>query len=374
MTNVKIKHKPIKLERGNALMLMAIAIVALIGSAGLVVDWGRGVWVKTQLQKAADAGALTGANFLPSQSIAQVKATNSVHSNFDDPDTEQYSVVGNSYTVDLTETVPTLFMLLFGRDTMDITAHSTAEVKIVAGGVNGGGFPFAVINPQLNNDPNDDLVPANYGKKYIIAYGEQNVIIGDWANGSAGLPSVPDGNGQGWRAALGLNQDGTMGNAGASDIVYDIVYGWPGKMKAGDEVPIKTGNMEMPVRKAVNDMLGMNPMKWSEFNPKTGGSSSRVVLVPIIHVVNDARNDTYTVQDWNNGAAWNHEHVIVDGFAPFFVLTEKEQGDVNGDGKSNNDKDWVTGYYIPGVEIPNYLPPNDWSYDFGLYSIPRLTH
>jgi len=374
MKDEKTVSKSNRFERGNALMLVVVAIVALIGSAGLVVDWGRGVWVKTKLQRAADAGALTGANFLPSETIAQEKASGSVHFNFADPDTEQYSVLGNDYTVDLSENVPTLFMMLFGHDNMEITAHSTAEVKIVAGGLRGGGFPFAVINPQLNNDPSDDLIPSNYGKRYIIAYGEQNVMIGDWANNPAGFPSVADGNGQGWRSGLGLNSDGTMGNAGASDIVYDIVYGWPGEMSAGDDVPIKTGNMEMPVRKAVNDMLGLNPMSWSQFDPKSDGTCSRVVLVPIVHVINSARNDTYTVQDWLNGADWDHTYVSVDGFAPFFILTDKEQGDVNGDGKANNDRDWVTGYYIPGVEIPNYLPPNEWSNNFGLYSIPRLRH
>ena len=64
--------------------------------------------------------------------------------------------------------------------------------------------------------------------------------------------------------------------------------------------------------------------------------------------------------------------VVVDGFAPFFLLTTGEQGDVDGDGNPNTDEDWLVGYFIPGVTINDYLPPEDGSTEFGLYSAPRL--
>ena len=331
-----------------------------------------GVLTKTRLQRAADAGALSGAAFLPSHTIAMEKAELMVLDNFSDPelDSATYTPLGNEYTVELTTTIPTTFMRIFGREEMEIYAEATAITNVVAGGLQGGGFPYALINPNLNNDPSDDLTQGNYGRPYVIGYGEDNIIVGDWANGSGAIPPPNDGNGRGWRGALDLNDDGTYGNAGASDLRNNIINGWPGTMVVGDDVPIQTGNITS-VAGARDEMLGPDPMDFDDFDTHMHGNCSRVVLVPIVHLINENRQDTYTVQDYNNGAAWEHGEVVVDGFAPFFILDEDEQGDVDGDGK-NKDRDWITGYFIPGVTINNYIPPNEMTEYFGIYATPRL--
>lgn len=359
-------------HKGNILTYFAIILPIMIGISGLVIDVGRGVWIKTKLQRAADSGALTGAGYIADHQVAQQRADERVFANFGNPDVETYIPNGNEYTVELGTDIQTTFMKLLGYDTMHITADATAITNVVVGGLNGGGFPFCVINPNLNNDPGDDLVPGNYGRKYIIAYGEDNVMVGDWANGTAPVPAAQNGSGQGWRAALDLGQDGTFGGSGASDLVANIIYGWPGKMVIGDLVPSKTGNMTV-VSNARNTMLGPNPLSWVNFNPHLNGDCSRVVLVPIVHLIHNTRRDTYTVADFNAGAPWDHSVVMVDGFAPFFILTINEQGDVDGDGKAGNkDRDWITGYFIPGVTINNYLPPDENTNNFGVYATPRL--
>ena len=45
------KKYRLNFERGNALILMVIAIPAIIGIVGLALDFGRGVWTQTRLQK-----------------------------------------------------------------------------------------------------------------------------------------------------------------------------------------------------------------------------------------------------------------------------------------------------------------------------------
>jgi len=359
-------------EKGNALIMVAMALPILLGMAGLALDWGRGVWVKTSLQKAADAGALAGATRLPSHSEALAEATTMVAANFPNPDSAIYSPLGDYYKVELSEDVPTFFMGLFGHPNMDVGVSATAVMKRPVGGLRGGAWPFAVINPEFNDDPTDDLVPSNWGKPYIIEYGEDNIMVPDWVNGSGGLPGVPDGNSRGWRGSLKLNADGTMdGTAGADDLVYCMQNGWPGTANIGDPLLTQTGNIDQPVTRGRNGLLGSDPLPWADFDPRIHNEISRVVMVPIVHLVHATRGDTYTVQDYNNGAAYQHDYVVLDGFAPFFILTDAEQGDVDGNGKQD-DRDWIVGYFIPGVQTENFLPPISGNPNYGLYSPPRL--
>jgi Flp pilus assembly protein TadG len=59
-------------QSGTATIIMAMAIIAFLGFVGLVVDVGHLVVVKSELQKAADAGARAGARalFFPANSSA----------------------------------------------------------------------------------------------------------------------------------------------------------------------------------------------------------------------------------------------------------------------------------------------------------------
>jgi hypothetical protein len=364
-------------EKGNAMVLFLIILPAAIAAAGLALDWGRGVWFKTQLQKAADAGALAGAGLLPNTAHAEARATEMVGANFHAPDIASYIPYSNEYEVILTENLPTTFMHLFGRDIMEITVHARAHVRRPVGGLRQGGFPIAIINPNLNTDSGDDLVADNYGRVYIIGYGEDNVMVEDWANGTMEPPSSPGhgqqggcGNSQGWRGVLGMRSDGTLGNSGASDLRYVMEYGFPGQLLIDDLVPIKTGNMAGPMRDGREARLGDNPVPWGEFDNYIDADTGRVILVPVVHLVHETRRDQYTVQDWWNSADWDHSDVVVDGFAPFFLLGEGEYEqylDVQG-----NAHDWVLGYYIPGTDTRHFLPPDGYVEDMGLLTPPRL--
>ncbi len=52
-------------RRGIALAWSAIVLFVMVGIVGLSIDWGKCVWNVHQLQNAADAGALAGAQALP---------------------------------------------------------------------------------------------------------------------------------------------------------------------------------------------------------------------------------------------------------------------------------------------------------------------
>ncbi|MFH1675901.1 MAG: hypothetical protein ABIC40_02665, partial [bacterium] len=318
------------------------------------------------------------ASVLPNTDLALSRAESMVVANFGDPDSQIYSPTGSEYRVTLTTEIPTFFMRLLGHDNMVISATAKAIAERPLGGLNGGGFPFAIINPNLNNDPSDDFTIWNYGKPYIVGYGEDNVMIEDWANGSAAPPSSPGkggkgggkNNSMGWRGILGLNDDGTYGHSGASDLKNIMANGWNGIMLIGDEVPCKFGNMAGPTRDGREALLGENPIDWDDFDIERNSKSSRVVLVPIVHLINATRGDTFTVADFYNGASWVHNTVVVDGFAPFFILAEGEYEQyLNVKG---NTHDWLLGYFIPGVDTSHFMHPGGGAPDYGLYSPPRL--
>ena len=57
-----------KSESGQAIVLMALSLVVIMGMAALVVDVGNWYHTKRRLQGTADAAALAGAQLLPKDS------------------------------------------------------------------------------------------------------------------------------------------------------------------------------------------------------------------------------------------------------------------------------------------------------------------
>ena len=55
-------------ERGQAIVLMTLSLVVIMGMAALVLDVGNWFHTKRRLQGTADAAALAGAQLLPNDS------------------------------------------------------------------------------------------------------------------------------------------------------------------------------------------------------------------------------------------------------------------------------------------------------------------
>ena len=360
-----------KNEQGSTLVWFAAGLaVVVIGIAALVIDVGQIRHLQSDIQTACNAGALAGASALP-YGDAYNRAWDITYANGYEA-TEINIKNSQLFECEVIVEYPfnTWLAPVLGITEGTIVMSATAVSKHNICGLQANAFPFGLINPAKNNDPLDDLEDFNYGRPYIIGYGEDNVMVDDWVNGSLPVSSHPDGDGnaRGWRGVLGLDSDGTYGNTGAVDLWYVAQYGWDGEMNIDDEVPAITGNMANPMDKTRDYILGNNYVDWDDFDIKADRLNSRVVYVPIIHLINESRRDEYTVQDYANGAAWDHDTVVVDGFAPFFVLTEIEQRPyLNVEGKSH---DWLLGFFIPGVETIDAIPGD--CADNGLYALPRL--
>ena len=61
-------------EDGQALILMIVTLVVLLGFVGLVVDVGRAYLAQRQLQQAVDAAALAAGQTLPNSTKALTQA------------------------------------------------------------------------------------------------------------------------------------------------------------------------------------------------------------------------------------------------------------------------------------------------------------
>lgn len=66
--------KKLKEESGQATVMLALALVALMGCAALAVDLGFSFRTKTVLQDAADAAAMAAAKLLPDKEAAEAEA------------------------------------------------------------------------------------------------------------------------------------------------------------------------------------------------------------------------------------------------------------------------------------------------------------
>jgi Flp pilus assembly protein TadG len=125
---------PMKSERGQALVLTAVAMVMCCGMAALVLDVGNWFRDKRRLQGTADAAALAGAQQLPDNASA-AKAQALTYANQNGGDVAGADIVITSaYQTDDTIEVtgrrsdPGIFSGVIGISGANITAHAKARV------------------------------------------------------------------------------------------------------------------------------------------------------------------------------------------------------------------------------------------------------
>lgn len=144
------------------MIMVASAIVMIIGFAALVTDVGLLYTTRVQLTNLADAAALAGVQDLPDKTAAAYSSASMYAGlNGHEEDVLDIQVLGvTTVTVRATRTVPLLFARIFGLATWDV--HGEAAAKIApASGVKGI-VPFSLII--------DPTTPFVYGAKYTIKF------------------------------------------------------------------------------------------------------------------------------------------------------------------------------------------------------------
>jgi Flp pilus assembly protein TadG len=274
-------------EVGQALVLGAFVMVVVLGLAAMAIDVGLFLHERRELQKAADAAALAGAQELPnSPNDAVLKAEEWAASNGIDTGELGPIEVSTTYaaddtiTVEVSREVPFIFARVLGYTSDTISADATARVGSPAG--MGGLTPFGVLEEAIELD-----------EPTVLKYDAQTV-----SNGNFG--------------ALAL--DGT----GASTFRETIKYGSETALCAQGQptctdptTETEPGNMTGPTRQGVNWRIDETSTQCDEFdevfqevgdryrfknrcNPFGAGAvsdSKRAVIVPIIEELCHGRCD-----------------------------------------------------------------------------------
>jgi len=180
-------------ERGQAIVLMTLSLVVIMGMAALVLDVGNWYHTKRRLQGTADAAALAGAQLLPNDpSGAQSQALTYADKNGGDVAGANITVIStvapnDTISVRARRTDPGIFSGILGIASADIDARAKARVgpptkaRYVAPMVvdcdhplihncNGDSTPDFLVNTTMDYDPMG--APGAYGM--LNLGGDQN--------------------------------------------------------------------------------------------------------------------------------------------------------------------------------------------------------
>lgn len=270
-------------ERGAALVLVAAALVALLGFSAMVVDVGVLYLNREQLSNAADAAALAGAQFLPDDPATAIStarhyaAQNGIQA---DEVTVNVSADGYAITVDVQRQVSLYLEKVFGDDAAQVTSYAKAQT----GGVDEvwGVAPLGISDQTLQ-----------YGTLYSLKAGG-----GGGEHGNFG--------------ALAL------GGYGAGNYEDNLREGYDGWLKIGDVVETEPGNMSGPTERAIEDRIsGHESCTFDDYCL----NCPRVIMTPVYQYL---------------GELHGRSQVKVVGFASFFL-----------DGVTGHGHDsYVNGYFI----------------------------
>lgn len=278
------------------MVLVAAALFMLLGIAALAVDVGFLYWNKAQVQTAADAAALAGAQELrhsPEAAESEARAYAALNGKAGDvvtPDT----TVADQITVTVWRMVGLYFANIFGVPQWPVHATATAGLQPATGVA--GIVPFGIV---LNDS-------FTYGTRVTLKYGG-----GEGYNGNF--------------QALAL------GGTGASNYQSNIEQGYSGVVHIGDWIQTETGNMAGPSLKGVSYRVAQDPSA-TYLNVQDG--SARIIVVPMLtSFVVSGRTD-----------------VQIAGFAAFFLEGTGKQGNDNyvigsflkfvTPGEGGNNPDW----------------------------------
>ena len=133
--------KILRNERGNALMIMAAALVPLTILVGSAVDVSRAYMAKSKLQSACDAASLAARRVMQGDELSDdVIATGTEYLDFNYPDGIYGSTTldpefshpeAGVVRIEASTTIPTVLMHLFGFDSLPVVASCDASLNFV---------------------------------------------------------------------------------------------------------------------------------------------------------------------------------------------------------------------------------------------------
>jgi hypothetical protein len=366
----------IRSDKGQVLVLLALAIFALLALAALGIDVGYMYSVRHELQRSADTGALAGASkFLEPYSFwsstydltmqqADTRARdfaskdNVVGSPLDRnaPEVVVTFPSEGRVRVDTQRTAPLFFARVLGQNSKVIKATAVAEAAVADQDVQCL-QPWAIPKPLENDIDGDGLYDPALGEK-TREFAEGETIILKVAE--------PRNSSKTWDDLITLQQEAghffglaMCGDTGANAYNSRIVDPCRGNcgIDNGEYVPLEPGNMVEKTKKGVDALMAADPLAqwvgpplpgsdptdlstWVTGSKAPGGwqKSARLVRIPIYDpeiLVKEGRTE-----------------VKIVGFAAFWLEGYMEgQGTVTGRFVSMQVKGSSTSGPAPGVAL-----------------------
>ena len=295
----------LKDDNGSAAVMVALALVALIGFSALVVDVGFLFMTRAKLMDTSDAAALAGAQELPASTAAQAAAGEYVNKNGLDTGKFSFDPDGKTITVSAASTVQFLFAKVLGISEGEVRASATARRESVTS--TSGVAPIGVEDQELSK-----------GTLYTLKVGAP--------------PTLGAGN----FGAL------TLGQPGANQYRENIENGYAGILKIGDIIETETGNISGPTAQGIDFRLSGCPHVPQCTISDHKRDCPRTIIVPV-----------YQPQDVEENQI---KKVKIVGFAAFLI-----------DGETSNGTDcYIRGYFIDQVIVGNSDPNQD---DYGASAV-----
>jgi hypothetical protein len=267
------KH-PQRSERAQIILLLALTLPVMIGAMAMSADVGVLYFNWQCLQSAADAGAVAGAAYLPSNSALAISTANSfVAKNGIRPAEITSTTVSSdahSLNIQLLRNVPYSFALLLGLVTGNVSAQATARIQTIGKAI--GVTPMGID------------YRTTYSSGQVVTLIQGQVGPGNWG-------------------ALAL------GGSGASNLSTNQ-NGYQGSIATGDLVTTETGLSVGPIRSSFNFLItaGQNSDPGGTFASHTA-TDQRVLIVPMV--------DFSSI----NG----NSQVPVKGFAALWLVSDDSQ-------------------------------------------------
>ncbi|CEG26050.1 pilus assembly protein TadG-related protein [Bacillus sp. B-jedd] len=270
-------------EKGSAIVLVALAMVALLCIAGLAIDGSMLYMTKSKLQKVANAAALSGAQELTNSGEKVTKVVNDILAAHKESDSfENLAILeGKKVHVALSKRMPLSFAGLLGYEFVDVKAAAAASIAPMGRAM--GAAPLGI----------DQSIPLEYYKEYKLKTDSTGVSSGNFG-------------------VLAL------GGSGARTYEENLKFGYQEEIKVGDILSTETGNIAGKTISVVNELV-----KGCTYLPENIGdrNCSRIILIPVYEEYNKTSNQL--------------KNVKVIGFAYFYITQPM----------SNNDTS-ITGMFI----------------------------
>ncbi|MGF7185898.1 hypothetical protein GGQ84_001991 [Desulfitispora alkaliphila] len=269
----------LKEEKGSAMVLVAMGMVALLGFTALVTDVGLLHTTRVKLVNSADAAVLAGAQELPGEPIKAYEVAEE-YLYYNDKGDHYHISLNNQNTeieVSLEKEVQFLFAPVLGISSSNVYAMSKGMVGSLSGYM--GAAPLAIPDQNLQ-----------YGVQYRLKApgGDEHEL------------------GSGNYGALAL------GGGGASRYEENLKHGYQNMLRVGDKVPTESGNMSGPTKSALDWRIAQCNHSPNCTFDNHHRECKRIIIIP---VYTGEEEDTTKIKK-----------VEIVGFAAFFVKNVIGQG------------------------------------------------